>query len=414
MPRNRAVDYPQVHRPTAQPQLGLAPPQQPWANDPSRFSWQQTPTEAVSPDADQQLEAGLAARRHLQGNGQAQEDRKSSIPPLPVLPDHLGGRQEPTPQENPLPSQRRGQFQTPEQLLAAQQQRHPQQRNTQFRPDIPRHFQQAQTQSPTPTYEQSQAAYEAKMQEQARYHETREHSQAQLSSPALPVEQQQHYAEPEPEHQSQEEKPSQPEADAQPQFRKTVLVRPDANPLSPTTPRSAVTSPVYSTNMKSFPPTSDMHFSQPTIQTQHTATRGGTWQHGLGSCADPTTCLSSLFCPCVIYGRTQYRLSLKSSPQDPTNMLGYSSINGSCLAWTMLPGVNILLTAIQRTRVRKTYEMDPAAGNVANDCVKSLCCCCCVLAQDEKEMKAREEGKVSPGMEGYKSPGEMTFAAPPR
>lgn len=96
-------------------------------------------------------------------------------------------------------------------------------------------------------------------------------------------------------------------------------------------------------------------------------------------------------------------------------MLGYSSINGSCLAWSVLCGVNILLTAIQHTRIRKAYEMDSQAGNVASDCVKSVCCCCCVLAQDEKEMKLREElSRNKEVRESYQSPEGMTFAPPVR
>jgi len=94
-------------------------------------------------------------------------------------------------------------------------------------------------------------------------------------------------------------------------------------------------------------------------------------------------------------------------------MLGYSSINGSCLAWSVLCGVNILLTAIQHTRVRKAYEMDSLAGNVASDCIQSVCCCCCVLAQDEKEMRVREEkARKAETRESYKSPEGMSFAPP--
>lgn len=88
-------------------------------------------------------------------------------------------------------------------------------------------------------------------------------------------------------------------------------------------------------------------------------------------------------------------------------MLGYSTVNGSCVAWSLLCGANIFLTAIQRTRIRKTYEMDATAGNVATDCLTSLCCCCCIIAQNEKEMKVREEREV---VDQYTSPGAMTFS----
>lgn len=52
------------------------------------------------------------------------------------------------------------------------------------------------------------------------------------------------------------------------------------------------------------------------------------WKHGL--CEIDTLCCTGLFCPCVLYGRTQYRLSKKEQKQDPTDLLGYESVNGSC------------------------------------------------------------------------------------
>lgn len=52
------------------------------------------------------------------------------------------------------------------------------------------------------------------------------------------------------------------------------------------------------------------------------------WKNGL--CDPDATCCLSLFCPCIVYGKTQYRLSRKSQKQDPTDMLGYDSFNGSC------------------------------------------------------------------------------------
>ena len=52
------------------------------------------------------------------------------------------------------------------------------------------------------------------------------------------------------------------------------------------------------------------------------------WRHGL--CEPDATCCLSLFCPCIVYGKTQYRLSKKAQKQDPTDLLGYEAVNGSC------------------------------------------------------------------------------------
>ncbi|KAL9593234.1 MAG: hypothetical protein Q9219_007634 [cf. Caloplaca sp. 3 TL-2023] len=52
------------------------------------------------------------------------------------------------------------------------------------------------------------------------------------------------------------------------------------------------------------------------------------WKHGL--CELDTLCCVGLCCPCIVYGKTQYRISRKTQKEDPTNMLGYESCNGSC------------------------------------------------------------------------------------
>ena len=52
------------------------------------------------------------------------------------------------------------------------------------------------------------------------------------------------------------------------------------------------------------------------------------WKHGL--CEPDTLCCMGVLCPCMVYGKTMYRLSRKASKQDPTDMLGYESCNGSC------------------------------------------------------------------------------------
>lgn len=100
-------------------------------------------------------------------------------------------------------------------------------------------------------------------------------------------------------------------------------------------------------------------------------------------------------------------------------MLGYTAVNGSCIAFGVLCGVNGILAAIQRTRLRKAYNMSTEAGNVAGDCLRGICCCCCVVAQDEKEAKFREEQARKPAgsgtkREGYVAPTSMTFSPPPR
>ena len=52
------------------------------------------------------------------------------------------------------------------------------------------------------------------------------------------------------------------------------------------------------------------------------------WKNGL--CEADTLCCMGLLCPCMVYGKTSYRLSRKAQKQDPTDLLGYENLNGSC------------------------------------------------------------------------------------
>jgi Cys-rich protein (TIGR01571 family) len=113
------------------------------------------------------------------------------------------------------------------------------------------------------------------------------------------------------------------------------------------------------------------------------------WSSSLCSCSpDPSICLTGLFCPCILYGRTAYRLSQKSAKKDPTDMLGHSSTNGYCMLMSVSCGLWWLFPMLQRTRIRRAYKL---GGSMGSDLLKGCCCCCCVAVQNEREVKAREE-----------------------
>ena len=52
------------------------------------------------------------------------------------------------------------------------------------------------------------------------------------------------------------------------------------------------------------------------------------WKHGL--CEPDMLCCVGLFCPCMLYGRTMYRLSRKAEKKDASDLLGYEVCNGGC------------------------------------------------------------------------------------
>ena len=136
------------------------------------------------------------------------------------------------------------------------------------------------------------------------------------------------------------------------------------------------------------------------------------WKTGL--CEPDTVCCMGIICPCMVYGKTMYRLSRRAQKQDPTDMLGYESCNGSCAVMVFGCGFQSLLAAIQRARIRKLYRLE---GSFGTDCMKACCCCCCVIMQDEREVREREElirRHSGPATGAYVAPVGMTYAPPPR
>ncbi|PVH99149.1 PLAC8-domain-containing protein [Periconia macrospinosa] len=128
--------------------------------------------------------------------------------------------------------------------------------------------------------------------------------------------------------------------------------------------------------------------AHPNMDLSSTGTKQS-WKTSLCSCTpDVSTCLTGLFCPCIIYGRTSYRLTQKSEKKDPTDLLSHSATNGHCIIMAFSCGFWWLYPMLQRTRLRHMYKLE---GDLVGDCVKAACCCCCVAVQNEREVKAREE-----------------------
>jgi hypothetical protein len=118
----------------------------------------------------------------------------------------------------------------------------------------------------------------------------------------------------------------------------TPPIAPDANPLqSPTIPYFPP--PVRSPALQA-PAGSDLTAYHRPGQISHPnqEVQGGGWSHGLCDCSSIGTCCLGLLCPCILYGKTQHRLSKRSRKEDPTNMLGYETCNGSCTAMVLLCG----------------------------------------------------------------------------
>jgi Cys-rich protein (TIGR01571 family) len=214
---------------------------------------------------------------------------------------------------------------------------------------------------------------------------------------------------------SQATLPAKSRRELQPQPMSPTTIAPDENPLTPMFLKSNSAS---SNDQPGAWPTPDAaHDDHLPGQCRHAnqEIRGGTWKHGLCDCSEIGICCTGAWCPCIIYGRTQYRLSRRSERKDPTDLLGYSTFNGSCAAFAILCGCNLVLAAIQHSRVRKSYGIP---GGVGTDFVRAAGCCCCTLSQDEKEIKSRESHSRRPSVSNlpmqYASPPIMQFAPMPR
>ncbi|KAK2839147.1 hypothetical protein FQN49_006429 [Arthroderma sp. PD_2] len=209
------------------------------------------------------------------------------------------------------------------------------------------------------------------------------------------------------------------EAEARERQAEEAAIVPDSNPLAPQSPAptyASHSSPPQRISTRGISAVPDIPCHTPGQSFHHQqGVKGGSWTNGLCECSDIGVCCLGLWCPCILYGRTQHRLSRKSKRQDPTNMLGYETCNASCTAMALLCGCQWLLATIQHTRTRRAYGIP---GGIMSDCVRASCCTCCTLIQDEREIKAREEFSRTGGGNTvsvpYAAPGHMTFSPPPR
>ncbi|EFR04697.1 DUF614 domain-containing protein [Nannizzia gypsea CBS 118893] len=116
-----------------------------------------------------------------------------------------------------------------------------------------------------------------------------------------------------------------PEAETRERQAEEVAIVPDSNPLQPQSPAPTYVSHSghrMASRSISAVPDIPCHTPGQAFHPQQ-CVKGGSWTNSLCECSDIGVCCMGLWCPCILYGRTQHRLSRKSKRQDPTNMLGY-------------------------------------------------------------------------------------------
>jgi len=135
------------------------------------------------------------------------------------------------------------------------------------------------------------------------------------------------------------------------------------------------------------------------------------FKYGLFSCfGDMSACCLGCCCPGSTYSKTRHRL--KTRPN--SNLDDYERINPMCLLWWVAAPLAPVLTMIQRSKIRETYQIK---GSVCSDFCASCFCLHCVLIQNERQVKEAEEERMrcsgpSSGMigeQGYKKPEKMSY-----
>ncbi|KAH8712130.1 PLAC8 family-domain-containing protein [Phaeosphaeriaceae sp. PMI808] len=129
-----------------------------------------------------------------------------------------------------------------------------------------------------------------------------------------------------------------------------------------------------------------------------TAIQNQDWHHSGSSCCTPIgTCCLSWWCPCIVYGRTHYRL------KNNGNMDGYSCCNLGCAGFCGLSciGISFIMPMLNRGDLRAKHHLK---GNACTDCLCACCCMPCDITQQDKEAEYREEANkklfAQPGKEG--------------
>ncbi|EKD19876.1 hypothetical protein MBM_01828 [Drepanopeziza brunnea f. sp. 'multigermtubi' MB_m1] len=104
------------------------------------------------------------------------------------------------------------------------------------------------------------------------------------------------------------------------------------------------------------------------------------------------TCFLGFWIPCVLFGKTHWRLKRVSRGQDASDAAwnpsyGFNRLCLACGVAALAPPLGCILTGIQRSEIRGTYGIN---GNCASDVVLGIFCTVCTQIQNDREVRARE------------------------
>lgn len=116
-----------------------------------------------------------------------------------------------------------------------------------------------------------------------------------------------------------------------------------------------------------------------------TAPQGNSsWNVDLFHCAPSGSVFTSIFQPCVIYGRVEERM------RNPY-LENYDGSNDECQnfykkACCIFGPLGCMYVKQQRQEVRERYGIPGSSGS---DCATATFCCCCALVQHDNEVESR-------------------------
>jgi len=113
------------------------------------------------------------------------------------------------------------------------------------------------------------------------------------------------------------------------------------------------------------------------------------WTHGLFSCFGSCgTCCMSVFCPCIVYGKSKQRLSHLKIHGTPLPG-GGDTFDGGCCVYCGLNlfGIGWVLQIGERGDVRDRYGI---RGGTCGGCCSIWCCTPCALTQERREIELEE------------------------
>ncbi|KAH8085965.1 PLAC8-domain-containing protein [Cristinia sonorae] len=114
------------------------------------------------------------------------------------------------------------------------------------------------------------------------------------------------------------------------------------------------------------------------------------WSYGLLGCfGDCGTCITSTFCPCIVYSRNKSRIAHFQQNGTP-HPNGGEGVGGACAVYSVLccVGLSWILQIGTRGDVRGRYSI---AGGTFGDCLASCCCTPCELTQEHREIELEEQ-----------------------